>query len=148
MHICKFELNGEPMSVFEIAGRKFPAFSGESPYTNKRAYACVVNKGPLPAGTYYIVDRKSGGRLGWLWDAISSHDDWFALYADDGRIDDELFCDGVKRGSFRLHSGRVSKGCITIPNQADFNVIRGILRGMSAYIPRTDIGCYGKVIIK
>ncbi|WP_175763215.1 DUF2778 domain-containing protein [Burkholderia ambifaria] len=148
MYICTFELNGESMSQFEIAGRAFPAFSGLGQHTNKRAFMCLPDQGPLPVGTYYIVDRESGGTLGWLWDIAKSRDKWFALYADDGRIDDETFCQGVKRGGFRLHAGRRSEGCITIANSADFNVIRGFLTGKNSHIPSTNTRCYGKVIVK
>ncbi|HGL4259696.1 DUF2778 domain-containing protein [Burkholderia dolosa] len=109
MHICTFELNDKPISRFEIAGRAFPAFSGAGPHANKRTFMCVPDLGPLPVGTYYIVDRKSGGWLGTLRDSIAGNSEWFALYADDGRVDDETFCDDVKRGRFRLHAGGISK---------------------------------------
>ncbi|EAY67435.1 MULTISPECIES: DUF2778 domain-containing protein [Burkholderia] len=149
MHICTFELNDKPISRFEIAGRVFPAFSGAGPHANKRTFMCVPDLGPLPVGTYYIVDRKSGGWLGALRDSIAGNSEWFALYADDGRVDDETFCDGVKRGRFRLHAGSISKGCITIATQADFNVIKGMLRGKSEhFIPGRKTRYYGKVIVK
>ncbi|WP_244099196.1 DUF2778 domain-containing protein [Burkholderia ambifaria] len=137
------------MSKFEIAGRAFPAFSGAGPHANKRTFMCVPDLGPLPVGTYYIVDRKSGGWLGALRDSVTDNPEWFALYADDGRVDDETFCDGVKRGQFRLHAGSISKGCITIATQADFNVIKGMLRGKNEYfISGQKIRHYGKVIVK
>lgn len=88
MHICTFELNDEPMSKFEIAGRAFPAFSGAGPHANKRTFMCVPDLGPLPVGTYYIVDRKSGGWLGALRDSVTDNPEWFALYAGDGRVDE------------------------------------------------------------
>ncbi|VWC20725.1 DUF2778 domain-containing protein [Burkholderia latens] len=103
-------------------------------------------------GTYYIVDRQSGGRFGWLYDAFGGKPDWFALYADDGRIDDETFCNGVSRGNFRLHPavGRgLSKGCITIRSEADFSIVKGMLRSVkNVKIPRADILTYGKVIVR
>ncbi|BEU66489.1 hypothetical protein MAFF301069_10440 [Ralstonia pseudosolanacearum] len=107
---------------------------------------------PIPPGTYYIVDRKSGGKLGWLWDMAGNRSEWFGLYADDQRIDDEVFCEEVKRGNFRLHPmvGRgISKGCITIEKQSDFNRIRLMLRnaGTSA-IPGTDLKTYGKITVR
>jgi RHS repeat-associated protein len=53
----------------------------------------------LPTGKYFLVpdDR---------------HPDWYALYGDDGWIDD-FTLDG-KRSGFRLHPGRVSLGCVTV----------------------------------
>lgn len=152
MHLCSFTLNDQPTSAFEIAGRSFRAFSGLADHANKRRDMCVPDHGPIPIGTYYIVDRRFGGRLGRLYEAFDRRSDWFALYADDGRIDDETFCNGVSRGHFRLHPavGRgLSKGCITIQSQADFNVIKGMLRGVkNVRIPGTDVSTYGKVIVR
>jgi hypothetical protein len=116
MFECSFELNGKPMSDFKIGTMSFPAFSGLGQNANKRPLACVKGAGPIPPGMYFIVDREHGGRLGWLRDLFNEHGEWFALYADDGQIDDEIFYDQVKRGNFRLHPkgslGR-SEGCIT-----------------------------------
>jgi len=125
---CSFRLNGQPMSQLVMGASAYPAFSGRSGYVNKPSYMCVPNFGALPIGKYYIVDRVSGGRLGWLRDWVKG--DWFGLYAADGRIDDVTFCDGVKRGGFRLHpkAGRgISEGCITLDRPTDFDVVRGIL---------------------
>ncbi|MDE8603833.1 DUF2778 domain-containing protein [Marinomonas sp. RSW2] len=114
-----FKLNNEPMSYLVVteSRKAFPAFSGLETNVNKLIAACVPDLGPISPGTYYIVDRESGGSLGWLYDLIAQKDDWFALYAEDDNIDDETFCEAVKRGQFRLHPkvGRgISKGCITI----------------------------------
>ena len=72
-----------------------------------------------PPGEYYIIDRQFGGLLGPLRDLFTGRDQWFALYAIDDEIDDEVFCDKVKRGLFRLHPngpfGR-SEGCVVINN--------------------------------
>lgn len=149
MFYCSFELNSQPMSAFHIGNISVPAFSGLKPYVNQRANSCLAHFGPIPPGTYYIVDRKSGGKLGWLWDMAGNRSEWFGLYADDQQIDDEVFCEEVKRGNFRLHPmvGRgISKGCITIEKQSDFNRIRLMLRnaGTSA-IPGTDLKTYGKI---
>lgn len=152
MFACSFELNDKPMSMFQIGAISVPAFSGLEPYVNQRVHACVANLGPIPPGTYYIVDRQSGGRLGWLWDMAGNRGDWFGLYADDGKIDDEMFCNQVKRGQFRLHpkvGGGISKGCITINTQSDFNRIRSLLKGGgTTVIPKTDLKTYGKVTVR
>ncbi|HEY2024030.1 DUF2778 domain-containing protein [Paraburkholderia sp.] len=149
MHHCTFELNEEPISTFEITGFSFPAFSGIGNHINKKLYSCLPDLGAISPGTYYIVDRQSGGRLGWLWDRVLRHQDWFALYAADGRIDDETFCANVRRGNFRLHSGTLSKGCITIIDPADFNVIKAMLRAdRGSLIPGTDIRFYGEVLVE
>jgi hypothetical protein len=55
----------------------------------------VPNKGPIPAGQYWIVDRPTGGIRSQAYsigkDVVnavfghpSNHGDWFALYRDDG----------------------------------------------------------------
>lgn len=100
---CSFELNGQPMSQFVMGTMSFPAFSGDGKYINKRTYACTPNMGPIPPGEYYIFDRRGGGHLEWFKNLFSDHHQWFALYAIDDEIDDEVFCNKVKRGNFRLH---------------------------------------------
>lgn len=115
MFECPFELNDKPMSTFKLAGLSFPAFSGYGNNINKRSTVCLAGAGAIPPGTYYLLDRESGGRLGGLWDRIKGRTNWFALYADDGRIDDYTFCNEIERGNFRLHPKGprgISKGCI------------------------------------
>jgi hypothetical protein len=94
---CTFKLNGKPLSTFEMSSLKFPAFSGLGEHKNRREFACAAGVGPIPPGAYYIVNRQSGGRLGPLLDFIKDRSDWFALYAADKHIDDEVFCNTVKR---------------------------------------------------
>jgi len=152
MYQCTFALNNQAISEFKIGSRAFPAFSGLRPYVNKRMSSCLANLGPIPPGSYYIVDRQSGGFLGSLYDAFGQRGEWFSLYADDEKIDDEVFCNEVKRGNFRLHPkvGRgISKGCITINKQADFNHIHAILKGATKEpIPNSSLLAYGKVLVK
>ncbi|WP_341272028.1 DUF2778 domain-containing protein [Paraburkholderia ginsengiterrae] len=119
----------------------FPAFSGDDIYRNRGGCTAVVGKGPLPAGKYWIVARPSGGIGSRLetsvkdaWNAVrgspSHHDEWFALYRDDGQIDDWTWVSGVKRGNFRLHpaSGAgISFGCVTLTSVADFRRLRQAL---------------------
>lgn len=152
MFECSFELNGKPMSYFKIGAMSFPAFSGLGQNANKLPLVCVKGAGPIPPGKYFIVDREHGGRLGWLRDLFNEHGEWFALYADDGQIDDEMFCDQVKRGNFRLHPkgplGR-SEGCITINELSHFHQIRAILRGKPPEaIPGSALKAYGMVTVK
>ena len=149
---CSFELNDKPMSFFKLGVLSFPAFSGIGSNINKRSSACIQGLGPIPPGSYYILDRQSGGFLGALWDYVKDHSEWFALYAIDAKIDDETYCNQVKRGNFRLHpKGRlgISKGCITIESQAHFNHIRAILRNTKPTpVVGTDISAYGTVVVK
>ncbi|MDY7579687.1 DUF2778 domain-containing protein [Herbaspirillum sp. RTI4] len=149
---CSFELNNKPMSVFKCGGKSFPAFSGLQAYANRRAFACVTDVGPIPPGAYYIIDRQSGGILGPLRDMVSGQKDWFSLYGIDNNIDDEVYCNQVARGNFRLHPKGVygiSKGCITIEAIDDFQVIKNILKkSMQIEIPGKHILAYGKVSVR
>ncbi|HKT30597.1 DUF2778 domain-containing protein [Dyella sp.] len=124
MLMCSFELNNRPMSVFKIGASSYPAFSGLSPHINDRLATCLSGHGPIPTRKYYILDRESGGRLGWLYDLFKKNvGDWFSLYADDGKVDDETFCNQMKRAQFRLHpKGNlgISEGCIVINQATDF----------------------------
>ncbi|KND58570.1 hypothetical protein BVER_03535c [Candidatus Burkholderia verschuerenii] len=118
----------------------------------------VAGSGPIPAGTYFIVARQSGGRLGWLWDYIKDRasdvhrDNWFALYRNDKVVSDYMFIKGVKRGNFRLHpNGRfgVSDGCITLVNPTQFDNLRAWLLSQDAkMIPGTSIPYYGTVTVR
>jgi hypothetical protein len=62
-------------------------------------------------------------------DATFKHSEWFALWRDDGGIDDYTWIEGVKRGNFRLHPGTLSEGCITLPHDSDFATLRNALSG-------------------
>ena len=152
MQQCDFELNNQPLTQFKIGAMSFPAFSGLGHYVNKRIFACVPDLGPIPPGTYFILDRQSGGFLGPLWDSIKGHKDWFALYANDGRIDDKTYCNHIERGNFRLHPKMglgISKGCITIENIGHFNQIRMLLKSNKpTKIVGTDLLTYGTVLVR
>jgi len=154
----KFLVNDAPLSPLTIFGvGTFNAFSGNNQYRNRGGCTMMPDDGPIPAGRYWIVDRPQGGirsqALSWAkdewnaaWGHPSNHDEWFALYRDDGAIDDVTWVNGVKRGQFRLHpiGGRgISLGCITLPSRTDFLRIRNTLlhtvkipartSGLSAY---------------
>jgi len=138
----KFLVNNEPLSPLTIFGvGTFNAYSGNDQYLNRGGCTMVPSNGPIPAGKYWIIDRPTGG-LGsiaaarikdeWntFWGHPSDHREWFALYRDDGKIDDVTWVNGVKRGQFRLHPAGghgVSLGCITLPARVDFMSIRNAL---------------------
>lgn len=152
MKECTFELNGKPMSNFKVDSSSFPAFSGIGDHINRRISACVLNQGPIPPGEYFILNRESGGRLGWLRDLFNDKRDWFALYANDDEIDDETWCEQVKRGQFRLHpKGRmgISQGCIVIEHSKDFQSLSAMLKNSEPRtITGTEIRALGKVTVK
>lgn len=152
MFQCSFELNSQPMSAFCIGAISYPAFSGLGHNANRRAVACVRGSGPIPPGTYYIFDRQSGGLLGPIRDMLNGRNDWFALYAADHHIDDETFCNEVRRGNFRLHpkgvTGR-SEGCVVVDRESDFMQLRAILTSARPVsVPGTKLKAYGRLVIK
>jgi hypothetical protein len=145
--------NASSLTLVMFGVGTFPAFSGDDIYRNRGGCTAVVGKGPLPAGKYWIVARPRGGigsRMEALikdaWNTVrgspSNHDEWFALYRDDGKIDDWTWVNGVKRGNFRLHpvgGTGVSFGCITLKSVADFSRLRQALLHTST-IPAGNSG--------
>lgn len=148
---CYFNLNGEMHSSFVYDGVRATAFSGNGPDRNNPGSGAVARNGPIPPGSYWIVDRASGGTLGGLRDLISHRDQWFALYRDDGSIDDETFYDGVRRGEFRLHPIgplRMSIGCIVLEYATEFDALRTYLKAQPLQlIPGTATRTYGLVAV-
>jgi hypothetical protein len=147
------------MSVLVCPGfGRVSAFSGTEGYINNPDSTNVIKAGAIPKGVYYIVDRESGGHLGWLWDGVKDvwarthRAEWFALYCDDGAIDDWTFIDGVERNRFRLHPvGRTgeSYGCITLPSCGQFKALRSYLKAQPpAFIPGTVTRHYGTVEVQ
>jgi hypothetical protein len=157
----KFLVNNERFSPLTICGvGSFLAFSGNDIYRNRGGCTAIKDNGPIPAGRYWVVDRPSGG-IGsriqtWAKDTVISvlgtptdHDEWFALYRDDGQIDDYTWVNGVERGNFRLHPiGRygVSLGCITVQNLSDFQTIRrALLHTSTVPVRNTDLRAYAAI---
>jgi hypothetical protein len=149
---CAFELNNKPMSIFKCGAAAFPAFSGLGKHVNQWASACLASEGPIPPGTYYIFDRQVGGLRAPFDRLFGKRNNWFALYAVDGRIDDETYCHKVKRGLFRLHPKGtlgISQGCITIDNPTDFQYLRTILTNAKpSAVPGSTLMAYGKVWVR
>lgn len=149
---CTFDLNGKPMSTLKCGPLTASTFSGPGSHTNRREFACSAGVSPLPPGSYYIIDRQSGGVLSTFRDMFNDRKEWFALYAIDGKIDDETYCNKVKRGAFQLHTKGplgTSEGCITVGNRADFDRLRAVLKSSpQVKIAGTDLKSYGKVPVK
>lgn len=155
----KFVVNNKSLSPLSIFGvGVFMAFSGDNIYRNRGGCTAITNEGPIPAGRYWIVDRPTGGIRSrvktWARDTVDSilgtptdHDEWFALYRDDGKIDDYTWIEGVQRGNFRLHPVGyygVSLGCITLAHLSEFYAIRrALLRTDTVLVPNTSLRAYG-----
>ena len=152
MFQCSYHLNDKPLSDFVVAGNRFPAFSGLGGSVNKRAAACHVGVGPIPPGQYWILDREKGGLMSQARARFATpKDHWFALYRDDGKIDDKMMCDAIERGNFRLHPngrGGISQGCITIKAESDFQRLAALLRSLAPVaIGGSTVKAFGLVTV-
>nr|WP_244923066.1 DUF2778 domain-containing protein [Paraburkholderia silvatlantica] len=147
------------MSVLRCDGLgDFAAFSGRDGVKNNPASVSIPDVGPLPPGRYYIVDRGSGGLFTHMRDFFmdlvndTDREKWFALYRDDGQIDDWTFINGVGRGHFRLHPhGRVniSEGCITLADPPAFYRLRDrLLHATPIGLPGGKGFAYGTVDVQ
>ncbi|MFC0574313.1 DUF2778 domain-containing protein [Paraburkholderia solisilvae] len=119
------------------------AFSGRGVGRDNPAASALQDIGPIPPGTYYLLDRESGGRMGWLYDWVDSHGygttdhtKWFMLW--NAKSGDATMVNGVTRGEFRLHpAGRsgLSKGCITVLNPSEFDRLARHIRARPSDLP-------------
>ncbi|WP_166362573.1 DUF2778 domain-containing protein [Pseudomonas akapageensis] len=149
----KFVVNNEEFSPLVIFGvGSFMAFSGQGAYRNQSGCGYIRGNGPIPAGRYWVVDRPVGGirsqALAWVYDfaAGSNRSEWFALYRDDGMIDDYTWVSGVNRGNFRLHPGTISEGCITLSQYSDFQSVRNAsLRTSTVLVRNTGLRAYAMI---
>jgi hypothetical protein len=148
---CSFVLNRQQYSPLITVIGRFSAFSGLGPHRNNPDSIAEADAGPLPTGTYHIVDRASGGRLGPIRDWVLDRDKWFALYKDDGSIDDQTFVSGVKRGEFRLHPlgpRRMSSGCVVLAHEVEFDRLRAfLLKSAPAYVGVSRMRSYGTLMV-
>jgi Protein of unknown function (DUF2778) len=156
---CTFRLNNKTMSVLHCDGiGDFAAFSGNDKGKNNPAAVAIPDVGPLPPGRYYIVDRGSGGLYTHIRDFLADlvnqteRGKWFALYRDDGNVDDWTFVNGVGRGLFRLHPhgvSNVSEGCITLADPPAFYRLRDrLLHATPIAIPGGKGFAYGTVEVQ
>ena len=149
-----FTLNGQPMSsIVGPDGAATPAFSGLGESKDDPSKTGDAYSGPLPTGSYYIVDRPSGGLLGKIKDFFRPEKGtWFGLYRNDGKIDDSTTVNGTVRGSFRLHPKGplgISEGCITVNSQSDYvRLSFQLMSAKPANIPGTSIRYYGTMEVK
>ncbi|EPM58553.1 DUF2778 domain-containing protein [Pseudomonas syringae] len=153
---CSFSLNSKPVSNLRCGQATYEAFSGMGvPFVNSPQYQSVEGKGAIPVGRYFIVDRQSGGSLGWIKEPIqdflagTDRGEWFGLYRDDGEVDDQTTIDNIRRGAFRLHPvgpRGISQGCITLNSQIGFDELKKFLRSQRGEIlPGTNLKYYGVI---
>ena len=122
------KLNGEETTQLVLPdGSTVDVFSGTGDHTNNPLSTDKAGAGPLPTGDYYIVGRPSGGFFGKLKSWVTGRDEWFALYRQDGKIDDFTTVNGVERSLFRMHPGTLSAGCVTFCAYDQFTQTRNLL---------------------
>ncbi len=153
---CTFHLNGGQMSTLSCPGVGFfPAYSGHSGINRNNPNAIALKKkGPLPPGKYYIVTRSRGGMRSRWHDMLkelesgSNRDFWFALYRDDGALDDLTFIDNVERGAFRLHpagTSGISEGCITLPVHSHYRILHHALLSTGSLHITAELKAFGTI---
>jgi hypothetical protein len=144
---CTFTLNKRPMSALSTPIGPLAAFSGDGDGRNNADSASAANHGAIPPGCYHIVDRVSGGLLGPIRDYALSRDEWFALYREDGELDDQTYVGRVQRGEFRLHPlgpRGMSTGCIVLQHKDEFARLRTqLLREGARPVHGTGVRSYG-----
>jgi hypothetical protein len=156
---CTFLLNRRATSTLSCPGfGELEAYSGRESGRDNPDAITLEKTGPIPPGTYYLVDRQSGGTMGWMRDlwgkfgyGTTDHTKWFMLW--NARSGDHTNINGVKRGEFRLHPegpARLSEGCITVKDPAGFERLqRYIRRGPPRIpVPGTSLRAYGRVEVK
>lgn len=156
---CSFHLNSKETSWFVCPGvGPVQAFSGKGNGRDNPYAVAIKGMGPIPKGTYFIVDRQSGGMLGFLYDlwgeygyGTTDHRKWFCLWNPD--TGDSTITEGIKRGNFRLHPmgpQRLSEGCITVVSQSDFDRVERHLRSHPPElpVPGTTLKAYGTVEVR
>jgi len=153
---CTFHLNGGQMSTLSCPGTGFfPAYSGNAGASRNNPAAVSLKKiGPLPPGRYFIVSRPRGG-LGAHWhdmikelESGSNRDYWFALYRDDGTLDDSTFIENVRRGAFRLHpagQSGISEGCITLPFPWHYRTLHHALLSAGSVAITSQLRAFGTI---
>jgi hypothetical protein len=156
---CTFTLNGKNTSQLMCEGiGQFEAYSGQMQGRNNPAMAATPEIGPIPKGTYFLVDRASGGMFGWAYDIVgpllhltTDHSQWFALW--NPRTGDTTMINGISRGAFRLHPDgphHLSEGCITLLHGDEFDRLQRYIRRSppSLPVPATTLKAYGWVEVK
>ncbi|WP_109480382.1 DUF2778 domain-containing protein [Paraburkholderia sp. C35] len=141
---CTFLLNDQATSQLFCSGfGSVEAYSGTRQGRDNPRATAMPNVGPLPVGTYYIVDRESGGTLGWIKDWFSAHgwgttdrSRWFMLW--NPKSGDTTMINGIQRGKFRLHPEgpmHLSEGCITVVNAFAFDNLQRYIRTRKPDLP-------------
>uniref|UniRef100_UPI00201224AD RHS repeat-associated core domain-containing protein n=1 Tax=Argonema antarcticum TaxID=2942763 RepID=UPI00201224AD len=96
------DLSGNTPSPLVING----LFSGNDPHKNNPQFESIKYNGPIPGGNYEIFKNN---------DDNPTHAGWYRLDRIDSNPRNDRDDDLYGRDGFRLHPGRSSQGCITVP---------------------------------
>jgi hypothetical protein len=155
---CTFALNKKTTSALVCSGfGAVEAYSGHGKGRDNPDDVADQDVGALPPGTYYLIDRQSGGRFGWLHDfqaryfGSTDRQRWFMLW--NSRGGDVTMIGGIKRGAFRLHPEgplHLSDGCITVKSGALFDRLQSYIRSNppDMVVPGTSLKAYGTVQVR
>ncbi|VXC89154.1 conserved hypothetical protein [Burkholderia sp. 8Y] len=154
---CTFTLNNREHSTLVCEGYgTIEAFSGNKKGRDNPAEIATPDIGPIPPGTYYLIDRRSGGLLGGLRDILTplystDHSKWFALW--NPKTGDVTMVNGIMRRNFRLHPEGplgLSMGCITVVNPAEFEFLQRFIRRSPPMlsVPGSSLKAYGTVTVR
>jgi len=154
---CTFTLNNRNRSTLVCDGYgTFEAFSGQKEGLDNPAAIAKPEIGPIPPGTYYLVDRQSGGLLGKLRDTLApvvstDRTKWFTLW--NPKSGDVTMINGIMRRNFRLHPEgphALSEGCITLVNPAEFEMLQRFIRRSPPMlsVPGSPMKAYGTVTVQ
>jgi Protein of unknown function (DUF2778) len=115
------------------------AFSGTGPFQNNPNYDFLPSIGSIPTGVYDIL-------------YFTPNPDWYRLDIRDSiplndQYDDAPFVPGFPRSQFRLHPGRVSLGCVTVPkdNVKDWNNIVRVISKTKTSLVEDRFGIGGGI---
>jgi hypothetical protein len=155
---CVFTLNGRKTSTLVCSGYgTVEAFSGQLHGRDNPDATAIPSIGPIPHGTYYLMDRQPGGLLGSVRDGLAPYAGstdrrkWFMLW--NPRSGDVTNIGGVIRRQFRLHpvgEAEVSEGCITLVNPAEFELLQRYIRRSppAMMVPGSSLKAYGTVTVR
>jgi hypothetical protein len=155
---CTFSLNSRETSRLACEGfGSVVAYSGRGKGRDDPYDVADKDVGALPPGTYYLVDRQSGGRIGWVRDFAAAYvgstdrTEWFMLWNANGG--DTTMIDGIMRGQFRLHPEGIrheSDGCITLKFRDQFEALQRFIRSHPADlpVPGSTLKAYGTVEVR
>jgi RHS repeat-associated protein len=138
----------EVIAVFSISEKTFTVvdkqtgyqvtaknvFSGNNMFLGNPNSGHIPNAGAIPLGVYDILH-------------FNPNPNWYRLDIRDSQPLNDLYDDappvtGFPRGQFRLHAGRVSLGCVTVPKDSidDWTKISSIINSTTTSIVQDRIG--------